>query len=97
MQYKTRLETQMSDYKAPLTDIRFALKHVFDMENFWSSLGDEVELDWDTADAVLEEAGKISNTEISAELALPPVKIHCSILAEDAIKAAIDDYKSKNA
>ena len=45
----------------------------------------------------LEEAGKISNTEISAELALPPVKIHCSILAEDAIKVAIEDYKSKNA
>jgi len=44
----------------------------------------------------LEEAGAITNTEISAELALPPVKIHCSILAEDAIKAAIDDYKSKN-
>jgi len=45
----------------------------------------------------LEEAAKITNTEISAELALPPVKIHCSILAEDAIKAAIEDYKSKNA
>ncbi|TEW53723.1 Fe-S cluster assembly scaffold IscU [Psychromonas sp. RZ22] len=45
----------------------------------------------------LEDAAKISNTEISAELALPPVKIHCSILAEDAIKAAIEDYKSKNA
>ena len=44
----------------------------------------------------LEDAAKISNTEISAELALPPVKIHCSILAEDAIKAAINDYKSKN-
>lgn len=44
----------------------------------------------------LEEAAKITNTEISAELALPPVKIHCSILAEDAIKAAIADYKSKN-
>lgn len=44
----------------------------------------------------LDEAAKISNTEISAELALPPVKIHCSILAEDAIKAAIEDYKSKN-
>ena len=43
----------------------------------------------------LEEAGKISNAEIAEELALPPVKIHCSILAEDAIKAAIDDYKSK--
>ena len=44
----------------------------------------------------LEQAGSISNTQISSELALPPVKIHCSILAEDAIKAAINDYKSKN-
>lgn len=45
----------------------------------------------------LEEAGKISNTAIADELALPPVKIHCSILAEDAVKAAIDDYKAKQA
>lgn len=44
----------------------------------------------------LEDAAKISNTDISSELALPPVKIHCSILAEDAIKAAIDDYKSRH-
>ena len=44
----------------------------------------------------IEEAGKIKNTDISEELALPPVKIHCSILAEDAIKAAIEDYKSKH-
>jgi nitrogen fixation NifU-like protein len=43
----------------------------------------------------IEEAQQLSNTEIAEELALPPVKIHCSILAEDAIKAAIDDYKSK--
>ena len=43
----------------------------------------------------IEEAGKIKNTDIAEELALPPVKIHCSILAEDAIKAAIEDYKSK--
>ncbi len=43
----------------------------------------------------LEEAGTIQNTEIASELALPPVKIHCSILAEDAIKAAIEDYKEK--
>lgn len=43
----------------------------------------------------LDEAGAIKNTDIAQELALPPVKIHCSILAEDAIKAAIDDYKSK--
>ncbi len=43
----------------------------------------------------LEEAGQIKNTEIAEELALPPVKIHCSVLAEDAIKAAIDDYKEK--
>ena len=44
----------------------------------------------------LENAAKISNADIAEELALPPVKIHCSILAEDAIKAAIDDYKSKH-
>lgn len=44
----------------------------------------------------LEEAEKIKNTHIAKELALPPVKIHCSILAEDAIKAAIKDYKEKN-
>ncbi len=43
----------------------------------------------------LNEAGKISNSEIAEELALPPVKIHCSILAEDAIKAAINDYNNR--
>ena len=43
----------------------------------------------------IEEAGTITNSSIAEELALPPVKIHCSILAEDAIKAAIEDYKSK--
>ena len=44
----------------------------------------------------LDEAGSIKNTEIVEELSLPPVKIHCSVLAEDAIKAAINDYKTKN-
>ena len=44
----------------------------------------------------LDEASQIKNTEIVEELALPPVKIHCSVLAEDAIKAAIEDYQSKN-
>lgn len=44
----------------------------------------------------LDEARQIKNTEIVEELALPPVKIHCSVLAEDAIKAAIEDYQSKN-
>ena len=43
----------------------------------------------------LDEAQSIKNTDIAEELALPPVKIHCSILAEDAIKAAIADYKKK--
>jgi nitrogen fixation NifU-like protein len=43
----------------------------------------------------LEEAGTIKNTDLANELALPPVKIHCSVLAEDAIKAAIKDYKEK--
>ncbi len=44
----------------------------------------------------LDEAGKIKNTDIAEELALPPVKIHCSVLAEDAIKAAIADYRKKS-
>lgn len=44
----------------------------------------------------LDQAAAIRNTEIAEELALPPVKIHCSILAEDAIKAAIADYKAKH-
>ena len=43
----------------------------------------------------IDEASMIQNTEIVEELSLPPVKIHCSVLAEDAIKAAIKDYKSK--
>ena len=43
----------------------------------------------------VEEAAEIKNTAIAEELALPPVKIHCSILAEDAIKAALEDYQSK--
>src|SRR5215203_4755943 len=45
----------------------------------------------------LDEALTIKNTHIAQELALPPVKIHCSILAEDAIKAAVSDYKARNA
>jgi nitrogen fixation NifU-like protein len=44
----------------------------------------------------LDEARQIKNTDIAAELALPPVKIHCSVLAEDAIKAAIQDYQGKS-
>ena len=47
-------------------------------------------------DKPIDEAETIKNTEIVNELSLPPVKIHCSVLAEDAIKAAIKDYKSKN-
>ena len=45
----------------------------------------------------LSEAAAIKNTQIAEELALPPVKIHCSILAEDAIKAALEDYRKKHA
>jgi len=44
----------------------------------------------------LDEALEIKNSEIAEELALPPVKVHCSVLAEDAIKAAVKDYQSKN-
>lgn len=43
----------------------------------------------------LEQAQEIKNTDIAEELALPPVKVHCSVLAEDAIKAAVDDYTAK--
>ena len=45
----------------------------------------------------LDEAAALKNSEIAEELALPPVKIHCSILAEDAIKAAVEDYRKKHA
>jgi nitrogen fixation NifU-like protein len=45
----------------------------------------------------IEQAAEIKNTQIVEELNLPPVKIHCSVLAEDAIKAAIEDYKKKHA
>jgi nitrogen fixation protein NifU and related proteins len=45
----------------------------------------------------VDEAGTITNKEIAKELSLPPVKIHCSVLAEDAIKAAIEDFKKKRA
>jgi nitrogen fixation NifU-like protein len=44
----------------------------------------------------LDEAAALKNSEIAQELALPPVKIHCSILAEDAIKAAVEDYRKKH-
>ncbi len=44
----------------------------------------------------LDQAGEIKNSDIAEELALPPVKVHCSVLAEDAIKAAISDYKGKH-
>ena len=47
-------------------------------------------------DKTIDQASLINNTEIVEELSLPPVKIHCSVLAEDSIKAAIKDYKSKN-
>ena len=47
-------------------------------------------------DKTVDDASLIQNTEIVEELSLPPVKIHCSVLAEDAIKAAIKDYKEKN-
>ena len=45
----------------------------------------------------VDEAGQLSNSQIATELNLPPVKIHCSVLAEDAIKSAIEDYKKKQA
>ena len=58
----------------------------------WSSLVTE----W-VKGKTLDEAAALKNSEIAEELALPPVKIHCSILAEDAVKAAIADYRAKQA
>ena len=49
-----------------------------------------------TLGKTLDEAAALKNSQIAEELALPPVKIHCSILAEDAIKAAVDDYRKKH-
>ena len=51
----------------------------------------------ETTGKTIEEAEVIKNIEIAKELSLPPVKIHCSVLAEDAIKAAIKDYRDKHA
>jgi nitrogen fixation NifU-like protein len=59
--------------------------------------GDVMKLQIKVNDQGLDEALSIKNTQIAEELALPPVKIHCSILAEDAIKAAVADYKTKHA
>ena len=53
-----------------------------------------VDFDYEQAKSI-DEAMSIQNTEIVEELSLPPVKIHCSVLAEDAIKAAISDYKNR--
>jgi len=50
---------------------------------------------WVLKGRTLDDAAQIKNTEIAEELALPPVKIHCSVLAEDAIKAAVEDYRKK--
>jgi len=63
----------------------------------WLRLGDRVKLARDrmVKGKSLDEALTIKNTHIAEELALPPVKIHCSILAEDAIKAAVSDYKAR--
>ena len=55
---------------------------------------DNVGTEW-VKGKTLDEAGQLTNAAIAEELALPPVKIHCSILAEDAIKAAINDYRNK--
>ena len=50
---------------------------------------------WEKYCLTLDEAAALKNSQIAEELALPPVKVHCSILAEDAIKAAVNDYRAK--
>jgi NifU-like protein involved in Fe-S cluster formation len=66
-----------------------------EVQDLWLRLG-HLATEW-IKGKTLDEALAIQNTQIVEELSLPPVKIHCSVLAEDAIKAAVHDYKSKQA
>jgi nitrogen fixation NifU-like protein len=83
-----RLQIQVDDATGIITDAKFK---TFGCGSAIASLATE----WLKGKSV-DEAVKIDNMDLVEELNLPPVKIHCSVLAEDAIKAAINDYRSKN-
>ena len=85
-----RLQIQVDDATGIITDAKFK---TFGCGSAIAS--SSLATEW-LKGRTIEEALKIDNMDIVEELALPPVKIHCSVLAEDAIKSAIHDYKSKN-
>ncbi|CAD6648956.1 HN1_G0022950.mRNA.1.CDS.1 [Saccharomyces cerevisiae] len=84
-----RLQIKVNDSTGVIEDVKFK---TFGCGSAIASSSYMTEL---VQGMTLDDAAKIKNTEIAKELSLPPVKLHCSMLAEDAIKAAIEDYKSK--
>lgn len=84
-----RLQIQVNDETGVIEDVKFK---TFGCGSAIASSSYVTEL---VRGKTLDEAAKIKNKEIAAELSLPPVKLHCSMLAEDAVKAAIKDYRSK--
>ncbi|CDR38441.1 CYFA0S02e01706g1_1 [Cyberlindnera fabianii] len=84
-----RLQIQVDDATGVIKDVKFK---TFGCGSAIASSSYVTEL---VRGKTIDEAAKIKNKEIAAELSLPPVKLHCSMLAEDAVKAAIKDYKAK--
>ncbi|MCX6190640.1 MAG: Fe-S cluster assembly scaffold IscU [Bacteroidetes bacterium] len=85
-----RLQIEVDDLTGTITDAKFK---TFGCGSAIAS--SSLATEWLKGKSI-DDALKIDNMDIVEELALPPVKIHCSVLAEDAIKAAINDYRSKN-
>ena len=86
-----KLQIQVDDVTGRITDAKFK---TFGCGS--AIAASSLATEW-VKDKTVDEALEVKNTEIVDELSLPPVKIHCSVLAEDAIKAAIADYRKKNA
>ena len=86
-----KLQIQVNDETGKIEDARFK---TFGCGS--AIAASSLATEW-VKDKTVDEALEVKNTEIVDELSLPPVKIHCSVLAEDAIKAAIADYRKKNA
>lgn len=84
-----RLQIRVNDATGVIEDVKFK---TFGCGSAIASSSYMTEL---VQGMTIQDAAKVKNTEIARELSLPPVKLHCSMLAEDAIKAAIKDYKSK--
>ncbi len=96
---KTRIKPLESVQEPPLyrvvylndnqTTYEFVVETLIEYFDYTTETAEQITVD-------IHEAGTIKNSEIATELALPPVKIHCSILAEDAIKAAVNDYRNRH-